>query len=245
MFSVICQSHIICSVPSRCNTNWDPCWGTKRDQQKYYTNSSRSWKFWWKILQMFTQFFEFLVGNIVKHCVSWNFWWEILHKNSCVSWIRWWEIIQTNSSLSWNFLVETITKVRVFLDISGETYYKSLLLFFTFLVETITHVLIILEILMDNNTKSSGLSWSFWRMHQESLHISWNFLWQILDTNWKAFPSSTPCCLTPSIFILEIWITTCLHWAPSCAWHTSSQYAEVEKFVFTKRGVLGGRSPPN
>ena len=54
--------------------------------------------------------------------------------------------------------METITKVRLFLDISGETYYKSLLLFFTFLVETITHVLIILEILMDNNTKSSGLS---------------------------------------------------------------------------------------
>ena len=60
--------------------------------------------------------------------------------------------------MSWNFLVETITKVCLFLDISGETYYKSLLLFFTFLVETITKVLIILEILMDNNTKSSGLS---------------------------------------------------------------------------------------
>ena len=125
VFSLICQSHIICSVPSRCNTNWDSCWGTKRYQQKYYKNSNRSWKFWWKILQMFTQFFEFLVGNIVKHCVSWNFWWEISHKKSCVSWIRWWEIIQTNSSLSWNFLVETITKVRIFLDISGETYYKS------------------------------------------------------------------------------------------------------------------------
>ena len=64
VFSVICQSHIICSVPSRCNTNWDPCWGTKRDQPKYYKNSSRSWKFWWEILQTFTQFLNFLVRNI-------------------------------------------------------------------------------------------------------------------------------------------------------------------------------------
>ena len=175
---------------------------------KYYKCSHNSLNFLWEIL-----------WNIVSLEISGG---KYYIRSRVCSWIRWWEIIQTNSSLSWNFLVETITKVRLFLDISGETYYKSLLLFFTFLVETITNVLIILEILMDNNTKSSGLSWSFWRMHQESLHISWNFLWQILETNWKAFPSSTPCCLTPSIFILEIWITICLHWAPSCAWHTSS-----------------------